>query len=170
MVEQVAVAVGVRELGRDVLGQIDVDDAVPARRRAEEGEVPTAALLDLHVEAGAAACEGADDLAHEALPLHLSHPRHHRQPGVQVQGQRVVPCLDHEPFHAHLNRSAARGDLKHFMGQTAYTDRRKGTRWLERAAAAVRTPGNAIGALSAATCSLVGRSTLGWGGFSQAPS
>ena len=99
--EQVAAAVGVGELGGDVAGPVDVDDAVPAARGAEHGEVPAAALLELQVEARAAAAEGADQLADQALSLHPSHPGHHGEPGVQIKGQGVVASLDHQPFHAH---------------------------------------------------------------------
>ena len=62
-------AVGVGELAGDVLGPVHVDDAVAADRGAEHGEVAAAALLELDVDARAAAAQGADELADQAVPL-----------------------------------------------------------------------------------------------------
>ena len=119
--EQVAAAVGVGELGGHVAGAVDVDDAVPAARGPEHGEVPTAALLELEVQPGRLPPEGADELADEALALDPSHPGHDGQPGVEIEGQGVLPGLDDQTFHAHgWVIGATERDLKQDLGQTAH--------------------------------------------------
>ena len=96
----------VRELGGDVAGPVDVDDAVPTARRAEHGEVTAAALLELEVQAGAAAAQGADQLTDQALPLDSAHPGHDGESWVQIEGEGVLAGLDHQTFYAHGRGSA----------------------------------------------------------------
>ena len=76
--EQVAAAVGVGELGGDVPGPVDVDDPVPAAGGPEHGQVAAAALLELEVEARAAAAERTDELADQALALDAAPSRRPR--------------------------------------------------------------------------------------------
>ena len=116
--EQAAVAVLARELGRDVTRPVDVDDPRPTARRAEHGEVPAAALLQLEVQSRTAAAQRADQLADQAFALDAPDARHDGEPWVQIEGQGVLAGLDHQSFHAHAGGSAPDADLKQNMGQT----------------------------------------------------
>ena len=129
--EQAAVAVVAGELGRDVTGPVDVHDPRPAARRAEHGEVPAAALLQLEVQAGTAAAQRADELADQALALDAPDARHDGEPGVQIEGQGVLAGLDHKSFHAHDRedrRPDAEPEAKHGPNDPAQSGRRRRSR------------------------------------------
>ena len=122
--QEAAAPVSIGELGRDVEGSVDVDDPVPAAGGPEHREVPSAALLDLEVEAWTTAAERADQLAHQALSLHPPDPGHDGEPGVQIEGEGVLASLDHQTFDAHDqgDRPPA-ADLKQNVGQTTQGER-----------------------------------------------
>ena len=58
-------------------------------------------LLELEVQPGSGARQGADELADEALALDPTHPGHDRQPGVEVEREGVLPGFDDQPLHSH---------------------------------------------------------------------
>ena len=110
--EQVAVAVVVGELGGDVRARSTSTIRWPAGRRAEHGQVPAAALLELEVEPRPAAAERADQLADQALALDAPDPGDDRQAGVEIEGEGVLAGLDHQSFHAHDGWIGARREAR----------------------------------------------------------
>ena len=106
VLEEVDAPVGGRELFAHVGRGVDVDHAVASTGGPEHGEVAAVVLDELGVDSGAAAPEGTDELADEAVALELTHAGDDRQPGMQVERERVGSRLDHESLISHVTSSA----------------------------------------------------------------